>query len=290
MHLLETRAYRHAFELYIRRGVPVERSLNLALEAKEEARSGHSTTHYIWHTAGDEKVRASHAENEGKIFSWDEPPEVGHPGEGYNCRCTAEPYIEGETEFAYQELVGEIPSKIFNRWNTADFLNQFFFGNSEPIDLAKTGNLLGLINFYNYKIIRNGKTPSERLKAQIIDEARKHPSGKFTYIFNASYDFENFIFAFGKATVSGQFTGNVQHKNGVMAIEGSVDFKFKDTITDIFSEREKEIGTSNPNKATAEMLKKTEHGGNYYDVIGRWATNFKAEAKYDETSSRYVWD
>lgn len=47
--------------------------------------------HYIWATALDERVRPAHAQREGRRFSWDHPPEGGHPGEDYNCRCTAEP-------------------------------------------------------------------------------------------------------------------------------------------------------------------------------------------------------
>jgi SPP1 gp7 family putative phage head morphogenesis protein len=64
---------------------------------------------YIWRTAGDERVRGepdglypdsdpSHYDREGKIFSWDNPPEGGHPGEAIQCRCTAEPVFE-EAEF-----------------------------------------------------------------------------------------------------------------------------------------------------------------------------------------------
>ena len=49
--------------------------------------------YYIWRTVGDDKVRDSHAEREGCIFSWDDAPEGGHPGEDYNCRCIAEPYV-----------------------------------------------------------------------------------------------------------------------------------------------------------------------------------------------------
>ena len=48
--------------------------------------------YYIWRTKGDDKVRSAHAEREGKIFNWHVPPEGGHPGEDYNCRCWAEPY------------------------------------------------------------------------------------------------------------------------------------------------------------------------------------------------------
>lgn len=46
---------------------------------------------YIWRTVGDEKVRGHHASRNGKIFSWDDAPEGGHPAEDYNCRCWAEP-------------------------------------------------------------------------------------------------------------------------------------------------------------------------------------------------------
>jgi len=45
---------------------------------------------YTWHTVGDGNVRPSHAERNGKVYSWDSPPDDGHPGEAYNCRCTAE--------------------------------------------------------------------------------------------------------------------------------------------------------------------------------------------------------
>lgn len=45
---------------------------------------------YIWRTRGDGKVRSAHAERDGKVFSWDDPPEGGHPGEAPNCRCRAE--------------------------------------------------------------------------------------------------------------------------------------------------------------------------------------------------------
>lgn len=45
---------------------------------------------YIWSTSQDERVRDSHADNEGKTFSWDDPPEeTGHPGHDVNCRCVA---------------------------------------------------------------------------------------------------------------------------------------------------------------------------------------------------------
>ena len=45
---------------------------------------------YRWSTSGDERVRPSHAEKDGNIYSWDEPPaDTGHPGQDINCRCVA---------------------------------------------------------------------------------------------------------------------------------------------------------------------------------------------------------
>jgi uncharacterized protein with gpF-like domain len=47
---------------------------------------------------GDADVRESHAEVDGEVFNWNNPPtlsdgETTHPGEIYNCRCYAEPVL-----------------------------------------------------------------------------------------------------------------------------------------------------------------------------------------------------
>jgi SPP1 gp7 family putative phage head morphogenesis protein len=48
---------------------------------------------YIWRSRDDGKVRSSHAAHDDQVFSWDDPPEGGHPGQAFNCRCHAEPYV-----------------------------------------------------------------------------------------------------------------------------------------------------------------------------------------------------
>lgn len=53
---------------------------------------------YIWSTVKDERVRPEHQEREGEIFSWDKPPDGGHPGEDYNCRCVAIPVMDDVLE------------------------------------------------------------------------------------------------------------------------------------------------------------------------------------------------
>jgi SPP1 gp7 family putative phage head morphogenesis protein len=50
---------------------------------------------YQWQTAGDERVRPTHADNDGKVFSWDDPPaDTGNPGDDINCRCVAIPIFD----------------------------------------------------------------------------------------------------------------------------------------------------------------------------------------------------
>ena len=70
----------------------------------EQRKEGY--THYIWRSLDDEKVRPDHAANDGKIFSWNNPPPTGHPGEDYNCRCYAEPaFKDPPIEPVYPELI-----------------------------------------------------------------------------------------------------------------------------------------------------------------------------------------
>jgi len=93
--------YQKAFQRYLRYGISIETQMK-----SEE----HFTTHYIWVTMGDEKVRPEHAANAGLIFSWDAPPATGHPGFEPGCRCIAVPY-ESEPEYPdaiepwYPELI-----------------------------------------------------------------------------------------------------------------------------------------------------------------------------------------
>jgi SPP1 gp7 family putative phage head morphogenesis protein len=60
-----------------------------ALNAETEKQEA-SNEKYIWRTVQDDRVRSSHRQREGKVFSWNNSPEGGAPGEDYNCRCWAE--------------------------------------------------------------------------------------------------------------------------------------------------------------------------------------------------------
>ena len=50
----------------------------------DDDRNENPKNYYIWRCQSDDKVRETHCELDGKVFSWDNPPEVGHPGEDYN--------------------------------------------------------------------------------------------------------------------------------------------------------------------------------------------------------------
>jgi len=66
--------------------------LNSQLVQYEQMKNGVKS--YIWQTMKDDRVRPAHKEREGKKFDWDNPPEGGHPGWAYRCRCTAIPQYD----------------------------------------------------------------------------------------------------------------------------------------------------------------------------------------------------
>ncbi len=70
-----------------------DQTLKLNSNITQARQRGAGVERYVWTTSGDERVREEHAALEGEVFSWDDPPEPGHPGEDYQCRCTAFPII-----------------------------------------------------------------------------------------------------------------------------------------------------------------------------------------------------
>ena len=73
---------------------------------------------YIWRSRDDAQVRDSHAEYDDKVFSWDEPPAGGHPGQAHNCRCYAEPVassLSSDVVLAQYAPAAEIPVEFFLR-------------------------------------------------------------------------------------------------------------------------------------------------------------------------------
>lgn len=81
--------------------------LSLNAQVTQARHEAAGVTRYVWRTSGDADVRPAHQVLDGKTFSYDDPPVVDpkkgrreHPGQDYQCRCTAEPIIEGFDEVA----------------------------------------------------------------------------------------------------------------------------------------------------------------------------------------------
>ena len=190
MSAIDQDLYRLAFVEYLRRGTPIR------LGQKQAP----STDRYVWHTRNDEKVRQSHRANDGHIFSWDDPPDTGHPGTDYNCRCEAIPYVPGETEFAFHSLLEIDPAPSY-RWGDVDFVAHYYYGYGVAINLSEIGHLREIVEQYAYADGKEGNF--RRLSNQIADEARKTRSGRIAYDFGSSYDFGSVEFSHGSGVVTG---------------------------------------------------------------------------------------
>ena len=79
----------------------------LSSELNQERQKAIGVRRYVWRTSKDQRVRLSHRERDGEVFTWDEPIEdqlaergmaidediEGPPGYPINCRCYSEPVL-----------------------------------------------------------------------------------------------------------------------------------------------------------------------------------------------------
>jgi SPP1 gp7 family putative phage head morphogenesis protein len=76
-----------------------DQTLTLNAQIAKARQQAVGVSEYIWTTSGDERVRETHAELDGTRHRWDTPPVIsedgrtGHPGDDYQCRCTAFPVL-----------------------------------------------------------------------------------------------------------------------------------------------------------------------------------------------------
>jgi len=204
--------YKKAFEAYLRKGTPIELSVKQA----------RPTTRYIWRTRNDGKVRSSHAAREGLVFSWDDPPVGGHPGEDYNCRCTAEPYYPETSEYLSLSIDG-LGTK--SGWSNSDFVNHYFNGGGRGVTLTQIGHSQKIISAF---IDRRG----EALKGQIASAARSARGGAASYRFENAYDMTGIVFSIGDTTIGGSFSGQSVEQNGIIELSGNLDLYLKDEFAD----------------------------------------------------------
>ncbi len=253
----------------------------LALQVAEFKAEQSKPARYVWRTAGDHKVRPEHAANNGRVFSWDAPPPTGHPGDGFNCRCRAEPYVSGQSEYASLTLLSNVIDSSAV-WHLPELAVHFYFGGGRTVTLSEMGRFHSLTDYYFYKIIQGGKNTAERIKEQIIQAARSNPIGQFSYKFDNTYDFQPYFHPFGKGAVNGEFNGISKLKNNMIYINGIINIEYNDVFTDIVSIREKIINSSDPKLAHAVIVFATDFGGSHFPIIQNWNMKFES---YSEINS-----
>ena len=204
--------YKKAFQAYLRKGTPIGMSIKQA----------RPTTHYIWRTRNDGKVRSSHADQEGRVFSWDDPPVGGHPGKDYNCRCTAEPYYPEKSEILRISIDG-LDTK--SGWSNTDFVNHYFNSGGRGVTLTQIGHSQTIISAF---IVQRG----EALKGQLVSAARSARSGSVSYSFENTYDMTGIVFNIGDTTIGGSFSGQSVEQNGIIELSGSLELYLSDEFAD----------------------------------------------------------
>lgn len=205
--------YKKAFENYLRTGTPIELSLKQA----------QTPSHYIWRTRRDGKVRSSHADNDGKVFSWDNPPPTGHPGVDYGCRCTAEPFSPDVRE--YLEISLTDVHDTGPEWSSLDFVNHYRTGKGAAVTLRETGHLEKVVARYMAEV-------EKRLKEQLAYAMRAKAGDPFYYDFGKPYDMTDEVFSLGKTTIGGECWGKSEIAGDLLKVEGKFEFYHMDAFTD----------------------------------------------------------
>lgn len=288
MHNIETVAYRYAFNQYLRKGTPIELSLKMMQEHLHQKMLGNST-HYIWRTQDDVKVRPEHAANDDKIFAWDNPPDTGHPGEGYGCRCWAEPI--GDIRYANQLLITHINDNP-GKWTDIDLIERYLSNIGGNITLEKMGHFADVIDHFSNNVITSDGSRGgyQAVEEQIIKRAEEVVEGAIDYDFSGNYEFGNFWdlilingrYSLGNSTVEGVFDGDVRKekvdKKEYLVISGVVTYMFTDTFTDPTSrvERLMEEEGITREEAIARLDGSIDKYGFPYDIKGIWRTKFNA--------------
>lgn len=223
--------------------------------------------HYIWRTVQDDKVRAEHAARAGEIFLWRSPPEGGHPGQDYNCRCWAEPAVQTATGLK-QEIISPINEADY-KWTWVDFVQHFYKGRGKAVNLSQIGLLPDVVERAESIIFKRVESQIEKLAQSVVD-------GQLQDTFARSYYFGDVSFSLGDSTVRGNIEGNVSKEGKVLVVEANVEYLFFDEFTDPINIREnRKNGTSSSDKADP----KTELFGTAYDIVGRWLTEVTGTIK-----------
>lgn len=271
--------YRKAFAEYLRRGTPPE----IFLKAKTG--SNHAVDKYTWRTQGDDKVRPSHAAHEQEVVAWEEPPAIGHPGEDYNCRCMAEPYLDGLDPSDLKEVNFEsvIHAADDNpkRWDSAALANHYLNGHGEPLTLQEIGQLREIIHYVqSHPIDDRGNSISRRVVNDFADQIRDAGTGPFHGSFERPYDFKPVEWAHGRSTLSGEAHGYVSSIGPFLVFNLTIDYRFSDKFRDPL-----DVEQIQDNIGLRPAI--PFEPGEPYNITGAWRARIEAVVYRDQNLSVY---
>ena len=223
---------------------------------------------YIWRTAGDSRVRESHATLNALLRHWSDTPD---PGEDFNCRCWAAP-LNCEQDFIIQHITNIEPDAP-NQWEWWEYLHHFWNGQGSSVSLQSIGWLGPVADECN-------KTIFPKVEQQLKKIAAQMGPGNLRYHTKNSYEFQNVSFSLGGAVIESQTKGTVSTNGQCLIIEADIDYAFSDDFTDITSIREKYMKLQNRIPAAIpEWLKLelergdwTDFDGKPYYIHGSWKT------------------
>jgi Phage Mu protein F like protein len=277
--------YRKAFVEYLRHNTPPE----LFLKAK--VGSNHIVDKYIWHTQDDDKVRPSHAAHEQELVAWEEPPDIGHPGDAYNCRCVAEPYLDGLDPSDLKEInfetVISAAEENPKRLDSIALANHYLNGHGKPVTLQEIGHLKEIIDYVqNHPIDANGHSIARRAMNDFSDQVRKTGVGLFHGAFVNTYDFKPVEWAHGRSTLSGEAHGYISSIGPFLVFNLTIDYRF----SDIFRDPLDVVQTQDyldENGIVNIRPRITVEPGTPYAITGTWRARIEAVIYQDKNLSAY---
>ena len=146
-------------------------------------------------------------------------------------------------------------------WSSFDLYNHYLNGGGD-VTLTQIGLLDSVMNYDVTLAALN------RFEEQIYDKAALFAAEKAvgTYSFDASfersYEFEDLKFAFGSATLSGNFNGTITvNEDGSFTYSGSAQIAFHDYFTDPYDTFDLVPGEWNPD-------------GTPFSIDGQWSINY----------------
>jgi len=237
----------------------------------------HISTHYIWRTRHDDKVRPEHAANDGKVFAWDSPPPTGNPGEAFGCRCWGEPRVESREglEERVSQTVATYTTDSARAWNDDDLKYHYYNGNGRDIILGHIGLLQKVIDYARTRAQKNGGSIFDRVARKIFIEARLGGEGSFKFTFGTDYDFSDLLYSFGDSTVEGDAQVNVVEGGEFLIITANIHYTFWDEYKDPFDLWDiLPIDIEDPR-------------GNPYKITDTWDARLEAIIQKDSEQSRY---